>query len=72
MNVTNKTEKTFSILNITEAQAITLLMIAASDERAVKLEVVDGGEFAVEETLNNLRQSLMADGLTLQGATNAG
>ncbi len=65
MNVTNKTTKLFSILDITEQQAQDLLFIATNQET---LNTLSGSE---EETLNNLRQAFLAAGLTKKDDENA-
>ncbi len=57
MNVTNKTIRTFDILDITEAQARDLLNIAVNDGSTKITE-------SEKETLNNLRQALLAVGIT--------
>lgn len=57
MNVTNKTTRTFDILDITEQQARDLLSIAANDGSTKITE-------SEKETLNNLRQALLTAGLT--------
>lgn len=64
MNVTNKTTRTFDILDITEDQAQDLLNIAACHE--------DQYTENENETLNNLRKALLAAGLTRKGEQNAG
>ena len=61
MNVTNKTTRTFDILDITEDQAQHLLTFATS---AVIENVLDDDE---KETFNCLRQALLAAGLTKKG-----
>jgi len=60
MNVTNKTEKTFSILDITENQANDLLTVAC------KLADGDGYETTRDqkETFNDMRQALLQAGIT--------
>lgn len=56
MNVTNKTVKTFSISEISEAQAQDLLSISV---KIFPTEV----SASEKETLNNLRQALLSAGL---------
>ncbi len=59
MNVTNKTTKTFTISEITEAQAQDLINICAVHE--------DQFNESEEETLNSLRQALLQVGLKRKG-----
>ena len=63
MNITTQTTKTFSISDLTESQAEDLLSIAvesSEDER--------GYTRRQRETLNNMRQALLATGLTLSSS----
>lgn len=64
MNVTNKTEKTFSILDISENQARDLLNVAimAEDDDAISK--------SAQKTLNKLKQELLNAGIT-RGEPNA-
>lgn len=65
MNVTNKTTRTFTISEITEAQALDLV------ELSIALgEVPPTFTQSIHETLNNLRQALLSVGLK-RGDTNA-
>lgn len=64
MNVTNKTTRTFDILNLTEYEAQDLLNIAA---RFTENEKSNEGEF---ETLNKLRRALLDAGIR-KGKENA-
>jgi len=65
MNITNKTTKLFSILDITEDQAQDLFEVAIMGE--------DDGDISKseKETLNNLRQAFLAAGLKRKGEQNA-
>lgn len=68
MNVTNKTRKTFSILDITEEQAQDLLSVACK----IQTRPDDQGEYiqltgSEMETLNNFRKALLSAGLTKKG-----
>lgn len=63
MNVTNKTTRLFSILDITEQQAQDLLNISTCHE--------DQYSESENETLNNLRQAFLAAGLTKKGKQDA-
>ncbi len=56
MNVTNKTTKTFTISQISEAQAQDLLSLSV---KIFPTEVTA----SEKETLNNLRQALLSAGL---------
>jgi len=56
MNVTNKTTRTFDILDITEQQARDLLSLSI---KIFPTEVTA----SEKETLNNLRQALLSAGL---------
>jgi len=60
MNASNKTTKTFSLFDMTEDQAQDILTVAC------KLADGDGYETTPEqkETFNNVRQALLAAGLT--------
>lgn len=64
MNVTNKTTRLFSILDINEQQAQDLLNIACKKETPPGMK----GDYlplteSETETLNNLRQAFLAAGL---------
>jgi len=61
MNVTNKTTRLFSILDITEDQAQDLLSISL----ALFPTEISASE---KETLNSLRQALLTAGVTNKGA----
>ena len=65
MNVTNKTTKLFSILDITEDQAQDLFEIAIMGEDD------DAISKSAQETLNNLRQAFLAAGLKRKGEPDA-
>lgn len=67
MNVKGQTETTYSITDITEGQAQGLLTIACNDGELSSIDIKDGGEFCLEETLNSLRQSLLAAGVKKKG-----
>lgn len=65
MNITNKTTKLFSILDITEDQAHDLFEVAIMGEDD------DAISRSEKETLNNLRQAFLAAGLSRKGGQNA-
>lgn len=67
MNVKGHKEITYSITNITEGQAQGLLTIACNDGELSSIDIKDGGEFGLEETLDSLRQSLLAAGVNKKG-----
>lgn len=72
MNVTNKTTKTFDILDISEDQAYDLLNIACKKETPSGMQ----GDYLPltqdeAETLNNLRKAFLAAGLKRKGEQDA-
>lgn len=58
MNVTNKTTRTFDILDLTEQDARNLL------EVTIMGEADDAISKSAQETLNKLRQALLKAGIT--------
>lgn len=67
MNVKGQREITYSITDITEGQAQALLTIACNDGELSSIDIKDGGEFGLEESLDNLRQALLAAGVNKKG-----
>ena len=67
MNVTKKTEVTYSLTDLTEQQAQDLLTLAAKASVSTPPEGMKGIYIPVEagefETLNNMRQTLLSAGL---------
>ena len=68
MNVTNKTTKLFSILDITETQAQDLLNLCIAAPEHLPMDILDD---TTQETLNNFRQALLAAGLKGKSKQNA-
>jgi len=60
MNVTNKTTRLFSILDITERQAQDLLNLCIAAPELLPMEILDD---TTKETLNKLRNALLEAGL---------
>jgi hypothetical protein len=67
MNVNKKNEVTYSITDITEGQAQGLLTLACNDGGLSSIDIKDGGEFCLAETLDNLRQALLTAGVEKKG-----
>ncbi len=59
MNVTNKTTRTFDILNISEDEAKDLLAVTIMGEDD------DAISKSAQKTLNKLRQALLEAGITM-------
>ena len=67
MNVTNKTTRTFDILDLTEQQAQDLLNFCVTAPEHLPMDILDD---TTQETLNKLRQALLEAGIT-RGEQNA-
>ena len=67
MNVKQNKIITYSITDITEVQAQGLLTLACNDGVLSSIDIKDGGEFCLAETLDNLRQALLTAGVQKKG-----
>lgn len=70
MDVKVHNEKTYDLLGLTETQAKALLAVCLDDTELVRLDICDGGEHNIADTLNTTRQTLINAGVRPIGVEN--